>query len=175
MTRVSKALRRVLGAVSCVSSVTLLPGCSWLFVEAPPAQVRPSEPVTCTRGKAAPIIDSVVTGFQTVRVVYALTQSEADYKDFPISRGADIGIGLGLTVLFAASAAYGFGATASCAAAEQRALAEAPAVTPSGTGAVPTATTATPSASAACMYDAQCAGEDRCLDGSCVPPLPGAQ
>ena len=173
MTSVSPVLRAVLVGVSCVSCVLCLPGCSWLFVEAPRAQVAPSQPVTCTRSKAAPIIDSVVTGLQTVRVVYALSQSEADYDDFPISRGADIGLGLGFTALFAASAVYGFSTTATCAAAQQRALAEPPPAPP--TGAVVQPATPTPSADAACTFDAQCAGEDRCHEGSCVPTSNAAQ
>ena len=177
MTSVSPTLHAVLVGVSCVSCVLCLPGCSWLFVEAPRAQVTPSQPVTCTRSKAAPIIDSVVTGLQTVRVVYALSQSEADYDDFPISRGADIGLGLGFTALFAASAVYGFSTTATCAAAEQRALVEPPPAPPPSalpSGATVQPTTATPSTDAACTFDAQCAGEHRCHEGSCVPPTSSA-
>ena len=162
---------RTLGAaVASLACLALVPGCSWFFVKAPPAQRAPAQPVACTSGKAAPVIDSVVAALQVVRVGYAIGQSDADYKNFPISRNVDIGLGVGLTALFAASAAYGFSATSTCAAVERVAQAEPPAPAPPAVPGAPAQPMATPADG--CSFDAQCAGEDKCQHGECVPPAP---
>lgn len=159
--RLAPTLRALLASAA---SLTLLPGCSLFFVQSPPTPRLPDQPVACTTSNAAPIVDSVVAGLQLVRVGYAISQKESDYEDFPISRGADIGIGVGLLAVFAASAAYGFGVTGSCASAQHEAAAEQPVVdavgTPAGGGGVQTQ-------SGGCTYDAQCAGEERCVEGTC--------
>jgi hypothetical protein len=97
--------------------------CSLIFVQGPPSSVErlpPSESVECTSGKAAPIIDTLVAGYQVFRTSYALSHSEADYNGAPISRSADIGMGVGFTALFAASALYGYGVTSECSEAKER-------------------------------------------------------
>ena len=100
------------GALSCA--------CSFIFVSGPPARaetheprVRP-EPVDCTSSKAAPIIDTVIAGYQAFRTGYALQADDSDYVDVPIKREADIGIGAGLTALFTAAAVYGYVVTGKC-------------------------------------------------------------
>jgi hypothetical protein len=93
-------------------------GCSLLFVTSPPATVEklpPSEPVQCTSSKAAPVIDTLIAGYQVFRTGYALSRSNSDYKGAPIDRNADIGIGVGLAALFIASSIYGYSVTSECA------------------------------------------------------------
>jgi hypothetical protein len=109
----SLRIARVLCALVLLSTI----GCSFVFVESPPSDVRklpPSEPVSCTTSKAAPLIDLAVAGFQAVRTGLAVSQKDSDYKDFPISRKADIGIGATMTTAFAASMLYGFLTTSAC-------------------------------------------------------------
>jgi hypothetical protein len=99
----------IAGAMTC--------GCSFVFVSGPPdhpEKLPPQMPLDCTTSRAAPILDGVFAGYETFRTTYALTRKESEYRDFPISRGADIGIGIGLTALFVVSMAYGFTATNDC-------------------------------------------------------------
>lgn len=103
-----------------------LPGCSLLFVtKAPPpsparvrdAQDQPkkvSRSKACTTSQFAPIVDSVVGGYQVYRTIYAVTAADSAYSNVPISRGADIVLGLAFTALFVGSASYGFAATHNC-------------------------------------------------------------
>jgi hypothetical protein len=103
-----------------LSMAGALPGCSFLFVSPPPSNagyagsVRAIEPVRCTSSKAGPVVDTVIAGLEAVRTGVALAADDSAYKDFPISRGADIGLGIGLFSLFAASAAYGYVVTGNC-------------------------------------------------------------
>jgi hypothetical protein len=92
-------------------------GCSLLFVTSPPKHVEklpPSEPVECTTNKLAPVIDTLVTGFQVYRTIYAAQASNGDYAGLPISRSTDIVLGSSLTALFLVSAAYGYKTTDQC-------------------------------------------------------------
>jgi len=100
-------------------------GCSFLFTTSPPAtpeRLPPGVPVpvTCTTSRAAPIIDTVIGGLEVIRTGIALNNSESDYHDQPISRGADIGFGVALSALFVTSAIYGFGVTGRCDEAKER-------------------------------------------------------
>jgi hypothetical protein len=93
-------------------------GCSFIFVNSPPEHVQ--QPVAhpnadCTSSKAAPIIDSIITGYQLVRVAYGATASSAAYYGSPISREADITLGVGFAALFLASSIHGFVSTSRCA------------------------------------------------------------
>jgi hypothetical protein len=86
-------------------------------VNGPPEHVE--QPVArpnaqCTSGKAAPIVDSIITGYQMVRTAYAATASSGAYSGSPISREADITLGVGLAGLFLASSIYGFVNTSRC-------------------------------------------------------------
>jgi hypothetical protein len=74
----------------------------------------------CTSSKAAPIIDTVLAGYEVVRTAAAVAASDRTYDDLPISRGADIGLGLGFLALFGASAAYGYVVTSACSDAKAR-------------------------------------------------------
>ena len=100
-----------------------LSGCSFLFVDAPPAhpeRYSTHSEMPCTSSKVAPIIDSVLAGYEVVRTATAVARSDDAYDELPISRGADIGLGLGFLALFGASAAYGYVVTAQCSDAKAR-------------------------------------------------------
>ena len=93
-------------------------GCSALFVSGPPAgyergYVSRSE-LSCTTSPVAPLIDTLVTGFEVYRTIGAVSHSEADYAHLPISRGADIALGLTFVTTFAISAGYGFSTISRC-------------------------------------------------------------
>src|SRR5262245_19334613 len=92
-------------------------GCSLLFTSKAPdhaERIPPGMPVTCATSRAAPIVDTVIAGLETVRTVLAITAKDSVYSGAPISREADVGIGLGLTTLFAVSAVYGYSVTSEC-------------------------------------------------------------
>jgi hypothetical protein len=74
----------------------------------------------CTSGKAAPIIDTVIAGYEVVRTTAAIAASDGAYDDSPVSREADIGLGLGFFALFGASAIYGYVMTGECSDAKAR-------------------------------------------------------
>src|SRR6188768_2120687 len=90
-------------------------GCSFVFVQGPPEQHAEMRYFDCVSSKAAPVLDGLAAGFEVVRTGVALAADEADYANFPLSRGADIAVGLGLTALFTAAAVHGFSATSDCA------------------------------------------------------------
>jgi hypothetical protein len=114
---------------------------------------------------------------QAVRTGLALAATDADYVDFPISRGADIGIGATLAVVFGASAVYGFSATADCEQAK-RAYANRPSEPehPAWSGPARAPPRVPAPATLECTYDAQCKDARICERGRCVPyqpaPLP---
>jgi hypothetical protein len=109
------SLSAVLTALFALSST----GCSLLFVHERPSP-RPGNigPPTgqCTSSQVAPVLDTIFTGLEATRVVYAASADDSVYADpkQPLSRGADIGLGLGFTALFLGSAIYGYVATGSC-------------------------------------------------------------
>jgi hypothetical protein len=151
------------------------PACSWLFVKGPPPErVDLKYFGDCSSSKAAPVVDTVVAGLETVRTVYALSAENSAYDHLPISRGADIALGLGLTALFTASAVYGYGATSECAHAQeelQGRLSREPRspmfpLNPYAPGMRP----ANPVVPTRCAFDTQCKGDRICQDGVCVAP-----
>jgi hypothetical protein len=98
-------------------------GCSFLFVRPTPANVHrlpPSEPVACTSGVAAPVLDTVFGTYEVFRTVYALSRTDGDYRGQVLSRDVDVGSGVALTVLLASSAIYGYATTSKCADAKER-------------------------------------------------------
>ncbi len=108
--------RRLL-VVTAVTACNAI-GCSFVFTRSPPEHpelVPVQHPIECTSSKAAPIVDVIITGFQVVRTSLAIAADDEQYEDFPITRGADIGIGAGLAALFAVSSGYGFANTNDCA------------------------------------------------------------
>lgn len=85
-------------------------GCSLLFVNtaAPPA------PRDCTSSRLAPVVDSVLAGYQTLRTGAALSADDELYKRYGVPREADVAVGATLTALFLGSAVYGYIKTAEC-------------------------------------------------------------
>src|SRR5262245_4136224 len=90
------------------------PGCSFIFVEAPPPREQRAHGVYCTTSQLAPGLDVAVAGLQLVRVVLALLASDSDYANSPVGRDADIAFGTGMLALFTSSAAYGIVETGEC-------------------------------------------------------------
>lgn len=143
-----------------------LQGCSFLFVHGPPANHPQLDSFDCTTSNVVPVIDGAVAGFETVRTIVAVAADDSVYDNYPLSRGADIGIGVALTGLFVGSAIYGATKTGRCsdakAALERRRAA--------ARSAEPYVPAYRPAASAVCSYDAQCKGDRICEAGRCVSP-----
>lgn len=94
-----------------------LGGCSFVFVDSPPdhpERISSQSEVKCTTSKAAPVIDTLIAGYQGVRTAMAASASDADYSGAPISREADVFFGAGFLALFASSAIYGYVTTGNC-------------------------------------------------------------
>lgn len=92
-------------------------GCSLIFVTPPPKHVQLPEPhphVDCTSGRAAPIIDGLIAGYQLFRTAYAAQASKLDYAGSPIDRETDMLLGLGFSALFIGSTIYGTVNTSRC-------------------------------------------------------------
>jgi hypothetical protein len=108
-----------LRALLAVALLATTPSCSLIFVKSvPPSEGRLLPRAgQCTSSKVLPVLDTVITGLQGVRTVYAATAPDSVYENpnVPLSREADVGIGLGLMALFAGSAVYGFVNTSHCA------------------------------------------------------------
>jgi hypothetical protein len=102
--------------------------CSFLFTTGPAHQPRhPTRPPRamppdCSTSRLAPVIDTLIVGYQIFRTGAALAADESDYSDSPISREGDIGFGVGLALVFGISALYGYSATSRCDAARQEYL-----------------------------------------------------
>jgi hypothetical protein len=140
-----------------------LPGCSWLFVEAPPVGHERLRYFDCTESRLAPIVDT------TGAVVYGIQGALFLATGLPGAHGETDGFGADNVALFAASAAvatafglsagHGFGATSDCEAAKtawlQRAVHEP----------------APPAAPRPCGSDRDCAGDRICEQGRCEFPL----
>jgi hypothetical protein len=108
MFKSNAALSAVL-ALACSS-------CSFVFVQ-PPHHVEDQlaeSPRHCTSSKAAPIVDTLITGLEAVRTGLAVSADDSAYQNSPIDRKTDIGLGVGLTALFLASSIYGFYETGQC-------------------------------------------------------------
>jgi hypothetical protein len=113
-------------ALVCILSVAQT-ACSFLFVtKATPRekawvlsrqQDKPApEPAgsQCSSSVVAPVLDTVLTGFQVVRTGVAIGSSDSAYEDAVLSRETDILLGIGFTGLFLASAIYGYSNTSTC-------------------------------------------------------------
>lgn len=111
------------GAVRTLSRLSLLllgaagcGGCSLTFVTPPPAVAPPAARphVDCTTSNLAPILDSVLLGYEAVRVGFAALGPDSAYRRSPIDRDTDLALGLAFGAAFAGSAVYGYVATARC-------------------------------------------------------------
>jgi hypothetical protein len=78
------------------------------------ARERARPHVDCSSSYAAPIVDSVLAGYELFGVGYAATLDDDDYARYPISRKTDMAIGAGFAALFVGSAVYGYVNAAHC-------------------------------------------------------------
>jgi hypothetical protein len=109
------SLPAALAALFALSST----GCSLLFVnERPSPRSGTIGPRAgkCTSSQVAPVLDTIFTGLEATRVVYAASADDSVYRNpnQPLSRGADLALGLGFTALFLGSSIYGYVATGNC-------------------------------------------------------------
>ena len=104
-----------LAALACSS-------CSFVFVERPPParHMASPRPGACTSSKLAPVADTILAGWQVVRIGVAASAHDSVYRQGPISREADVALGVAYAGLFAASAVYGYTATTTCAELKER-------------------------------------------------------
>jgi hypothetical protein len=150
----------------------VLGGCSFAFTHGPPANHAKREVFDCSTSQAPPILDVAMAGFQTFRFIYATTQSDYDYRDFPISRGADIGIGVGLAVLFLSSSIYGYAQISDC---EDAKEAYYKRMKRKKKKARPTRPAAPLKPKRQCTNDLECDGTAICINARCAPmPAPAS-
>jgi hypothetical protein len=163
--------RLALCGVTAVS--VALQGCSLLFVEAPPPDHAELRAFDCTSSVAAPVIDTVVAGFQAVRTAVAVGANDSVYENYPLSRPADIAFGLGFLALFTGSAIYGYSETGDCRQANRELQARVntephPYAPPPAYA--PAQPVGAPPPGQMCSYDTQCKADRVCDAGRCVPP-----
>src|SRR5262245_6315474 len=96
-------------ALVVLGSPPLMGGCSIVFVrgvdkEAPGRYA----PGNCTTGKAAPIVDTVLTLASPSIALHAFGQTDEDYKGAPVSRQGVIVGDIAVALLFGISALYGY-------------------------------------------------------------------
>ncbi len=92
-------------------------GCSWIFVEGPPARPRPPE-ADCTDSKTAPVVDTVVSvvyGAAGVMGLLLMTAPEGEDGGFVKALGAVFAIGgFGVALPFYFSARHGYQRVGEC-------------------------------------------------------------
>jgi hypothetical protein len=99
----------------CIVLAPFTASCSFLFVQ--PLKTNDNvraAPLKCTTSNVAPGLDTVIAGWQVVRIMLAAGASEADYAGTGSSQGADITLGILFGALAVGSAIYGFNATDEC-------------------------------------------------------------
>jgi len=101
-------------ALHASTCLTAGSGCSLALTRGPPERLEPNEPVRCTKSYALPVLDGLFAGLQVVRVLYAVSITDADYQGMMIDRPTDIGLGIGLGVLSAISMAVGVSRVGHC-------------------------------------------------------------
>ncbi|HEY4187084.1 MAG TPA: hypothetical protein VGP07_18555 [Polyangia bacterium] len=89
-------------------------GCSFLFAEGPPPEVRSGTILTCSQSYGWPLLDTAIAGYEGVRTGLALSRSSANYRGAQFSRGEDIGASLASLALFGVSAWYGYAKVNAC-------------------------------------------------------------
>jgi hypothetical protein len=104
-----------------MASLSVLPvhGCSFAFVDTPPAQPTTLRYLDCTSNRAAPVLDTIGAGFYGVSTGIAVSVSEDEFERHGVSKLATIALNLAITALFTAGAVYGYRQTARCAVAKR--------------------------------------------------------
>lgn len=183
--------------LACLALVSGSTGCSWAFVEKKPDHVvAPNVPISCTTSNAAPVLDSICTGY------FVLNTALVASRDYG---GGAVLLSGGLGLLCALSAGSGFGATRDCRAAKdanalcmtgseaacrqlnpawstrsQRDSDASPefrppirsGVAPAEVWQAPAAGAPAPARLPGCSKDTDCKGERVCEQGTCVEPKP---
>lgn len=114
-------MRRTL-AVAVISQFL---GCSFALVSGPPRNHEQLPYVDCTTSKLGPILDTVWTGLQTLNLVSAAVQTDAEWadnfaEDPPFERSTAIPLYASLAALGAAGMYYGYSRTSRCKDAKQQ-------------------------------------------------------
>lgn len=92
-------------------------GCSATFLTPPPAAVSPGMPrphVDCTRSYLLPILDTALAAYQLAGVGYVATLDDERFRNYPISRQADMALGAAFAAVFVGSAVYGYVSASRC-------------------------------------------------------------
>ena len=105
--------RRVPVLLALAALSPALGGCSFAFVNGPPANHRTSPFVACTSGNGIPILDTVGATIGLLDAVSFATNSTNDLSTTGSRKADAIAFGAGAALL-AASAAYGFKKTSEC-------------------------------------------------------------
>lgn len=141
-------------AVAMISTVTMLSGCSFVFVETLPDDHANHPVLTCTSGRASPSLDIAgaivggLGGLVALGLVNSLPGVSENQKTWvPVGFFAPA---VALTV----SGIYGLATTDEC----RHAIADR--------SAIPAAATSV----TACTYDTQCAGSQICSVNQCADP-----
>ncbi len=158
---------RILALALTLAALTSVSGCSWLFVEGPPAGHERLRYFECTTSRAAPIGDTALATVYGLTTLAVLTMGgiavDGDGSDHDDGDLAMMLIpGAAATVAFGISAAHGFNTTEECDDAKARWAKRTRIDAPSAPGTL-----------RACGSDADCAGDRICKQGTCVfPPVP---
>jgi hypothetical protein len=95
-----------------MSALALLnPGCSFMFVNGPGSK---PERTDCTDSYAWPVVDTGLSAFELLRIMYDSSRSAEDFKGTPLSKEGSITIGAILLLTAAGSAAYGYTKVSDC-------------------------------------------------------------
>ena len=104
-----------------VAMAALSTGCSWIFMTKAPGQVAtPNLPVDCTSSRAAPVLDTICSGYFVANGIYLLAVkdcADASFGETCVSSGTKTGgalLSAGLAVVCIASAASGYGYASRC-------------------------------------------------------------
>ena len=89
-------------------------GCSWIFVDGPPADHAELEFFTCTTSKAAPRLDLIFGGLNLIGAVAVAAESDEDYYYDYFGREFYIGTYLVQAAVLGLSARSGFSRVSAC-------------------------------------------------------------
>ncbi len=186
--RRTKGQRGVLALALCVGvSATTTSGCSFLFVDAPPANAKHLNAFSCTTSNALPITDGVIAGLAVVDTAEFLLEGTSTIDaQGNLTKKPDYGAAVGsaaVAALFAASSVVGHSHTTECKEATADLMTRlypsgAPGFAPQGPGYAPSpGFTPYPYAPPPQPYDPWTApppgGAPR-APGAAPPPAPGA-
>jgi hypothetical protein len=121
--------RTLLGTLAIGALATAFGGCSFAFVNGPPANHRTSAFFTCTSSNSVPILDTLAATIGLIDAASLATDSATDSSTTTGSKtGNAIVLGAGAALL-AASAAYGYKKASECREAEADLLRRTPVFT----------------------------------------------